>query len=64
MTPQERHDLVTKAIYDMRDLGLSLVPVTSYQAWKVDGDKVKAEYEKLCATVRLMMREIDWPGER
>ena len=64
MTPAQRNALVTRAIEEMRDLGLSLIPVTSHQAWKVDGDLVKVRYEALCETVRKMIREVDWPGGR
>jgi hypothetical protein len=64
LTPTQRHDLVTNAIDQLRDLGLALVPVTSCRAWLVDSDRVKKAYDNLAKTVRVMMREVDWPGGR
>jgi len=59
MTDAERNALVNSAIEQMRDLGLSLIPVTSHQEWKSNGDLVKLRYEALCKTVREMIRRID-----
>jgi hypothetical protein len=64
LTPARRHEVVTDAIDEMRDLGLALVPITSRQPWLIDSDKVKQAYDSLCKTVRIMMREVDWPGAR
>lgn len=61
LTPEQRHDLVTRASDARLALGLEIAHV-SVQPWLMDRDRLVKLYNDLCDIDRTICAEFDWPG--
>jgi hypothetical protein len=60
MTPEERHNIVTRAIECRRALGVELARVCA-EPWLLQREVVMELYHELCEVDRVLCAEVDWP---
>lgn len=63
MTPEERHNLVSRANKCRLELGLEIARV-SLEPWLMDRPKLLQLYNELAEVDRALCAEVDWPRPR